>query len=759
MNLGTPFENVRHAPKSGRHLESPFGFLKTQPVLDLENLHQQIIRVAHDNAEKRQKRNRQIVDQSEANDDDDSAHENMQTTSIHSKLFKLERLSFAAVPCAESCLKTRSREVLPSASILPKIKTNMSGAVSPSLRSVSRFSVTSTRPNCFWCRKLGKWCGWCSTGQGPLNHNLASEAARNTEFSNHSERTPGFNAVGQAHPVNETSVNNREVFRRHSLNRRGSESRDKRQYLRSISSLAAPISTHSVKTAEYPTKNLHKSTDTRKARGVVFTELLKENKSILLGILQEKYLSRMAVRVRSVNYASGSVVFKQGDASDVHRVVRYSEDTDVRSVAMAPPFYLVARGVLVVSVTDEFDGSEVAVATLNVGNVFGEYSALLGCRRCCTVRAAVPCELIEVMRSHLSRAVYESMQDEMDDKEAEDERIYRERKADRLLPLKAEREMNAANEKQQVSAMFVKEIERRVFGLVLSDAQREREWSSGVHARKLRKEHQRQLYEYYAVKIQHAVAGMRARRAVQKIKRARAERLSAAIRIQRMFRGAIERSRMKQKMTTLSNQLIKGKGNAAAWTLQWLSRSRQNKEEAELDLQEKAVSEKYYRLFGDSIKLRKIDFVRKILCAMDKGTIVGMTFRCVCKDIAGPKIPAAAVRRWVYGRDVVKKEKIDESESEFDDRKKRLESRVEMAVLEWCERSSLVQNVMSEWKNDIAGYRQSEEQHHAAKRLWARFFFKGLLPDEIDAAIVIPSLQVPSSEAGLNARLGIQTVS
>ena len=715
-----PVCNTSQAHPHLRQLQSPFGFLNTQDVPDLREVHQDLIRVARRNAELRMLKSllgraEKIESETQKNEEQEEEGEDeyMKPKSVCSQLFRIKFLSTEsggtqvgigsasqAKPQANRQMCNKNLNPVPSfPTQLPKIEsggftTVTQPALVRSQRSKSQVEGKSGL-DCFWCRKAGKWCGWCKSSDAD------SSVLRGRNSNKYNFR--------------------KQLFRRHSFQKK-CELEEKPKHLRASSSMAVPLlAEEQISRGKI---NLSKvaltSIESRKGCGVKCAEILKKNKSVILGILQEKYLTRIAMRARMMTFEATGVVFKQGDVVHVHQVVRY-DDSDVRTVVMAPPLYVVAQGSLHVY-TQDGHGSEVQVASITVGGVIGEYSMILGGNRCCTVRAAVPCMLIEVMRSHISRAIYESIQDELEEKEAERARSRQEKKAKRLLPLKSEREENAAREKEQVSIGFKRDIEKKIFGVILSDAQREREWSTGGFSRKMRKEHQQLMFEFYAIKIQRAIAGMRARRALMQIKRGKLERLSAVIRIQRMFRGALQRARMKQNMAILTNQQSKGQGHAAAWTIQWLLRSRENKEEAELDLHERYVSEKYYNIIREHVRCRKLEIARKVLYAIKTGEIVGFVFRCVCADIGGAKIPAVAVERWACCMSVVKKKKTDESNSAWVLRQEKLKYAVEEAVAEWFDKTDAVRQIVSSWKYDVIGYRQCDVQRRAADTLWERFF-------------------------------------
>ncbi len=481
----------------------------------------------------------------------------------------------------------------------------------------------------------------------------------------------------------------------------------------------------------------------KNVQAALHTTLLRRCKSISLALLSEKQIGRIATRVRTLYFAPGEVVFRQGDAAAVRREVRYDPDseTGAKSVVMAPPFYVLTKGVLYVTAAYGALGDEVGenagnpIATLNAGSVAGEHSALVGGTRRCTVRAAVPCMLVEVMRSHVSSALHDSLQEEADDGEEERERARRARRAARLLPMRAELAARAARAREAVSEEFVRDVERRVFGAPLGEAQRAREWSTGVHARRMRREHEHLMAEHFATQIQRALAGMRARRVLQCIRRARAARLAAVIRIQRMFRGIKERRRMREKLQNLSASAglaAAPPGGAAAWTLQWLGQVREGREEAELDLHEATAVARLYGPIAERARRRRLEQAQRIVRAVLDGRLVGLVFRQLCEDVGGGLVPPKAVERWARGQPVVQRRRAAESDTEWELRRERREAAVREAALEWIGRTGLALALVADWRGDAAGCRQSDAQRSAENAMRQHYFHPGASVDAFE---------------------------
>jgi CRP-like cAMP-binding protein len=742
-------------PSNGRHLDSPFGFLEIQPVPDFGEVHQELVRVANENSLLRQKKYRDITAGQEQQDYIRVRETAGETKSLCTQLKKIEVIASGKGMVSGSNFKELSKKKNAGSNDFKKVQDRISGSVPnnggshtqfPNLDLTSRGSNRSTYlkapsfrspmpapnvqkdscQNCFWCRRnAGRWCGWC---QRPQRINVPQHDI--------------FVGSGADFPVPSRPL------RRHSSQRRSSGLEQQAQAIRSSTSLDGPIharsplsnATQDLPSRQPETVSPHASKD---AQAALHIALLRRCKSVSLALLGEKQIGLIATHVRTLPFARGEVVFRQGDPAAVHREVRYDPDseTGAKSVVMAPPFYVVAKGVLHVTVTygargeEEGEGWGDPIATLNAGSVAGEHSALAGGTRRCTIRAAVPCMLVEVMRSHVSRALHDSLQDEADDGEEERERARRARRAARLLPMRAELAAHAARAREAVSEEFVRAVERRVFGSPLGEVQRTREWSTGVHARRMRREHEHLMAEHFATQIQRALAGMRARRVLQSIRRARAARLAAVIRIQRMFRGIVERRRMREKLQLLSaasGLATAPPGGAAAWTLQWLGQVREGREEAELDLHEAAAVAQLYGPIAERARRRRLDQAQRIVRAVLDGGLVGLVFRQVCEDVGGGMVPAKAIERWARGQPVVQRRRAAETDSEWEQRRERLEAAVREAALEWLGRTGLALALVADWRGDATGYRQSDAQLSSEKSMRRHYFQPGAAVDAFE---------------------------
>ncbi|MGH2396324.1 MAG: cyclic nucleotide-binding domain-containing protein [bacterium] len=102
--------------------------------------------------------------------------------------------------------------------------------------------------------------------------------------------------------------------------------------------------------------------------------------------LSEEVLVEMTSHLRTMRFAAGETIFRQGDVSD--------------------GFYIVTNGAVGVT-RQEPSGREVEVATLTPGQYFGETGVLSDARGSASVRAKTPVELLAVDR-HTFRTLVEN---------------------------------------------------------------------------------------------------------------------------------------------------------------------------------------------------------------------------------------------------------------------------------------------------------------------------------------------------------------
>ncbi|MCC7539737.1 MAG: cyclic nucleotide-binding domain-containing protein, partial [Deltaproteobacteria bacterium] len=131
----------------------------------------------------------------------------------------------------------------------------------------------------------------------------------------------------------------------------------------------------------YPSRTLHLHEVTEETRrladeGARGRRLADLRRIDFLAQLPESAVGLMAERARSLRFATGETVIRQGDPGET--------------------MYVVHAGELVVRVRDPETNAETEIAHLGPGDFFGEMSVLTGAPRRATVVAQSSCQLYEI---------------------------------------------------------------------------------------------------------------------------------------------------------------------------------------------------------------------------------------------------------------------------------------------------------------------------------------------------------------------------
>jgi small-conductance mechanosensitive channel/CRP-like cAMP-binding protein len=143
----------------------------------------------------------------------------------------------------------------------------------------------------------------------------------------------------------------------------------------------------------FPSRAIHlqASTEERRARSAE-NDVEKRSRALrhvdFFRVLSDGEHRRLAETTISRRYAAGEIIVRQGDESS--------------------ELYVIERGEVVISLERAGEEREVEVARLGAGKLFGEMALITGDKRHATVRAATPCELVEVGREAMQHILARS---------------------------------------------------------------------------------------------------------------------------------------------------------------------------------------------------------------------------------------------------------------------------------------------------------------------------------------------------------------
>lgn len=584
---------------------------------------------------------------------------------------------------------------------------------------------------CYWCRRLEKWCGWCHLPQVYVDPKAGMYA---TEGNDAWLRRPMSKAGKQ-----------------NLLGKAQKKQAAKKGDQRSISSLGR-IESQPFGTNGYPEEAETQQQARARQRQMAavskekILEVMSGRKPVLFRMLTDSELVTLSEMVTIRKFAAHEMVVKQG-SDTTPKAMESKDHRGNLSVTIGPAMYVALDGVFSVEVDyreqdGEADEAELQaqrtasifsraysreeppddpavekVAQLTRGDAFGEFSMVTGCRRCCTVRASLPAAAIEVFRSDISAIL--SRRRELE--ESKQHMIKNIKKTAKVVSaihheVDLEKKKEAQHKKHLIVEKFRHKAEMKVFGLALTALQREREWRSGLNARRLKKLFNEWMRETYARVIQRFFRVKIGTRRLRRITEQRMRKVRSAKHVQRVIRGFLGRRAVLRHLKAAQKPPINFREvnqRRHREIREAIHRAAVRELEDAQWARDRHAEEEFYAQFKQFVRAQKAEHCREILTSIVTGTLLGFSFRTICESI---HVPHTALTRWMYETEVVHKRRDGEPEAVFEKRKQKIAKDVENAIVGWYENNPHVLKLVGDWRNDLVGHEKEDSEQKKVRK-------------------------------------------